>query len=272
MLREKQELWEFPSYVRVFNAAGNSTLCFPIHAALLFASYPRSNKKYLLWWTLNLNSQTFACKQLSFVKLGPSWFFFRTLAVNFVSDLLLLLWPSWLTGFQITSVKLSVPNTWFLCNQMSCSQFPCYNFPIALKSRTARSQSSVCTQTCHSSPLASWQWGIQKCWLDILGMHMKTLYVKFYMILVLLCDWALKLLTHLFDSASIIISGEKIYRLVHYTVMMMIVMLLLLPMMMMLVLLFQSIKGMMADFQNPNNTQYRGAHVYFTEGQSLNII
>ncbi|KAK7504366.1 hypothetical protein BaRGS_00004232 [Batillaria attramentaria] len=27
----------------------------------------------------------------------------------------------------------------------------------------------------------------------------------------------------------------------------------------------KSIKGMMADFQNPNNTQYRGAHVYFTE-------
>ncbi|XP_076436851.1 syntaxin-binding protein 1-like isoform X2 [Babylonia areolata] len=27
----------------------------------------------------------------------------------------------------------------------------------------------------------------------------------------------------------------------------------------------KSIKGMMVDFQNPNNTQYRGAHVYFTE-------
>ncbi|KAL8562987.1 Syntaxin-binding protein 1 [Nucella lapillus] len=27
----------------------------------------------------------------------------------------------------------------------------------------------------------------------------------------------------------------------------------------------KSIKGMMADFQNPNNTQYHGAHVYFTE-------
>ena len=28
---------------------------------------------------------------------------------------------------------------------------------------------------------------------------------------------------------------------------------------------------MMTDFQNPNNTQYRAAHVYFTEGLFFNI-
>ena len=36
--------------------------------------------------------------------------------------------------------------------------------------------------------------------------------------------------------------------------------------------LFQSIRGMIADFQNPNNTQYKFAHVYFTEGTCAYIL
>ena len=33
-----------------------------------------------------------------------------------------------------------------------------------------------------------------------------------------------------------------------------------------------SVKGLMTDFQSQNRTQYRAAHVYFTEGKlSLNI-
>ncbi len=30
---------------------------------------------------------------------------------------------------------------------------------------------------------------------------------------------------------------------------------------------FQSVRGILNDFMNPNSTQYRIGHVYFTEGQ-----
>ena len=33
----------------------------------------------------------------------------------------------------------------------------------------------------------------------------------------------------------------------------------------------KSVKGLMLDFQSQNRTQYRAAHVYFTEGTYLHI-
>lgn len=34
----------------------------------------------------------------------------------------------------------------------------------------------------------------------------------------------------------------------------------------------KSVKGLMLDFQSQNRTQYRAAHVYFTEGETCHFL